>query len=91
MSFIFLLQLNNKSILAIKNCTFSNCKEYAIRMETQDFYGIHTVLGDVDILKNIPKVSIENCKFENNAKENVILKPYSGTISSAKPESMIIV
>ncbi|XP_008215276.1 protein nessun dorma isoform X1 [Nasonia vitripennis] len=84
------IQLNNKSKLSASNCSFTNCKEYAIRKETEDLNNSEAQIGDVDILQNASEILIQDCRFENNLKGNINLKPCSNMILPVKQENMII-
>jgi hypothetical protein len=77
--------MNSK--LSANNCTFSNCKEYGIRKEIEYLTNSNGQVGDIEILQNLPDILLQNCKFENNVKGNVTLKPSSNIAIPMKTES----
>ncbi|XP_014215719.1 protein nessun dorma [Copidosoma floridanum] len=76
------MQLYNKSRFSASNCFFTNCKEYGIRKETEKVNDSKVQSGDVNVLQNISEVTIRDCKFDNNAKGNVTLRPLERMVVS---------
>ncbi|CAK9814951.1 Protein nessun dorma [Anthophora plagiata] len=72
------IQLHDNAKLTAKNCFLGHFKEYAIRLETQKHLsGSESKCGSLELLANVPEISLHDCMFENNGKGDVTLKPGS--------------
>ncbi|XP_015592362.1 protein nessun dorma [Cephus cinctus] len=81
------IQLHDDSSVSITDCALSNFKEYGIRMETKKYInGLEHSTGGLNILDNISEVSLNNCKFENNGKGDVALRPSANIALAIKQE-----
>ncbi|XP_012270158.1 protein nessun dorma [Orussus abietinus] len=69
------VQLQDDCKLEVKNCYFSDFKEYGIRMETQKYLNnTESKMGGSELLQNVSEVSLLDCRFDNNGKGHVALK-----------------
>ena len=85
-----MFQLQDDSTLIMTSSSLTNFKEYGVRMETQKYLGdVESKTGGVELLENVTEISLEDCKFKNNSKGDVLLKSRTAISVLAKSEAMI--
>lgn len=67
------LKIYDNSLVNVHKCTFRNCKDYGVFVETENLEeGIHNV-GNFEILNKIPQVKTEFVNGMNNGKGDVLI------------------
>ena len=84
------MQLYDDSKINAFSCRFADFKESAIRLETEKYVNTKEgKSGSLEVLENVSEIMIEDCIFENNTRENIVIKPNATAALAYQQEPMM--